>query len=87
MNCQRQKFDILIDRRTPYGNPYPMNGNYGTREEVIERFDRGLNESVLRMLMLDVLKLNKNTVCLGCHCAPLACHGDVYKRRLEELLK
>ena len=71
-----QQFDIYIGRPSKFGNPYKI-GKDGTREEVIRKFRRwlnGWNPQDLRQA-LDELRDKR----LGCFCAPLPCHGDIWK--------
>lgn len=69
-----------IGRGTIFGNPFII-GRDGDRDEVIEKFkayflsDRRLMDAALTHLK------GKN---LGCHCKPLACHGDVIMEYLYE---
>jgi hypothetical protein len=62
----------LIDRTTPYGNPFII-GKDGTRGEVIAKFEQYLCTNPELMEKVKALK-GKDLVCW---CAPLACHGDV----------
>lgn len=71
-----EPFDVLIDRKTFWGNPYVI-GRDGTREEVIAKFRASFwmdivdgQVSLRRLAALDGKRL-------GCHCAPEPCHGDV----------
>jgi hypothetical protein len=78
VDCRREHYDILIDRRTKWGNPYHI-GKDGTREEVIAKYRERLICSPHLMGALHELKGKT----LGCWCKPQACHGDV----LVELAK
>lgn len=69
---------MLIDRSTEWGNPFVI-GVDGTREEVIAKFRVHIRKRLDLMRRLPELKGKR----LGCHCAPLACHGDVYVELLE----
>jgi hypothetical protein len=68
-----------IDRYSEYGNPYWL-GTDGTRDEVCDGYieffkhKRSLHEKVKDL---------KGKV-LGCHCAPLRCHGDHLKELANE---
>ena len=77
VNLKREKYDVAIDRSGKYGNPFRI-GEDGNRAEVIRKFRVHFYERLnLEPLWLDeVLKLDGKR--LGCHCKPLACHGDVY---------
>ena len=76
-------FDIYIGRGSPWGNPYAVGFGNGPdedqndREEAIRKyqydFDRGLLGDEHFKTNLLALKGKR----LGCHCKPLACHGDV----------
>lgn len=65
---------VYIGRGSPYGNPFVI-GKHGTREEVIERYER----EVLPTLDVEPLR-GKHLVCF---CAPKACHGDAIMRKLK----
>ena len=70
---------IYIGRGSVFGNPFII-GKDGSREEVIEKFRSHLYTSILNLSPLGraVLQLAScSYLVLGCHCAPLACHGDV----------
>ncbi len=73
VHCKRDEFDVYIGRGTKWGNPYII-GKDGTREEVIEKYQRYI---VMRRkdLLEDLEELKGKR--LGCWCAPKACHGDV----------
>jgi hypothetical protein len=64
--------DVRIDRRTKWGNPYRI-GRDGTRQEVIAQYRAYLLSRPDLMAALPELRGKR----LLCHCAPLACHGDV----------
>lgn len=72
---------VLIDRSTPYGNPYKI-GRDGDRSEVIASFREQLILELLgsppekERALERIRRLRKRT--LACHCAPLPCHGDVW---------
>ena len=80
VHCKKNKFDILIDRTTKWGNIFRV-GKDGTREEVISKYEswiRGKPE-----LMTDLPELKNKT--LGCYCRPKACHGDVLIKLAGEI--
>ena len=58
---------VYIGRGSPYGNPYII-GKDGTREEVIEKFEK----NILPKLDLRPL-IGRDLVCF---CKPKPCHGD-----------
>lgn len=81
---------IKIDRTTPYGNPFIL-GRDGGRDAVIrlftERILDGLMSSNDGVNLRDAVFSNYEqglTTYLGCHCSPLACHGDVIREHLIE---
>lgn len=71
----------LIDRRTPFGNPFRI-GIHGTRDEVIAKHaewfanNKSLQEKVEKELR------GKD---LGCWCYPNPCHGATYLRFLYDV--
>ncbi len=70
VNIKHEPYDILIDRRTKWGNPFIM-GKDGTRGEVIEKF----TIETFPHLWPHIHELVDKT--LGCHCKPKPCHGDI----------
>jgi hypothetical protein len=71
VHCRKEKYDILIDRTTKWGNPFII-GPY-TREEALEKYEEWIQTQ--DWLLKDIHKL-KNKV-LGCWCKPKKCHGDI----------
>jgi transcriptional regulator with XRE-family HTH domain len=79
-----EPYDVYIGRANPrkglkqsiWRNPF-KEGRDGTREEVIERFERHLLKE--RPDLLERLPELKGKV-LACWCAPEPCHGDVLLR-------
>ena len=99
VNKQVEPCDIEVDRhygrgmdqqelgeKGCFGNPYKV-GEDGDREEVVAKFakyfmDQWQNDPQLRLWWK--MKVDQNeTLRLGCHCAPKACHGDVIKSVIE----
>lgn len=72
VHCKKSPFDVLIDRRTKWGNPFPMR-DYKDRERVIKSYREWLPTQPHLMESLHELKGKV----LGCWCSPLPCHGDV----------
>lgn len=74
VNINREACDEYCGRGTPWGNKYII-GRHGTRRGVIAKHrrdvlaDEAFKERIRRELT------GKR---LGCHCAPLPCHCDVY---------
>jgi hypothetical protein len=71
--------DVLIDRRTKWGNPYKISKTC-SREESIQQYEFHF----VFKLLIDLREI-KGARRLGCWCKPLACHGDVIKRYLEKI--
>lgn len=72
VNLRRDAFDMRIDRKTKWGNPFVL-GRDGDRDTVINRFREWIVNQPELMAALPELQGKR----LGCHCAPLSCHGDV----------
>ncbi len=85
VNRWNEPFDILIDRSTIFGNPFFIGVGGCNRKGAIGNYkiyfyDRIKNDEDFRKKVL--------TLCgkrLGCHCKPLACHGDVIAEYLNNL--
>lgn len=69
VHCKKDKYDILIDRTTKWGNPFKEK----SREENIEDYKNWVVTQ--HDLMNDLGSLKGKT--LACWCAPKPCHGDV----------
>lgn len=70
------EYDVYIGRSSPFGNPYHI-GRDGTREQVIDRYRNYFQDRVRREPDFRALLENLRGKRLGCHCAPLACHGQL----------
>ena len=87
VNIRHSKCDQLIDRTTIFGNPF-QEWKYG-REECIRKFERYFYDRIERdpAWKAEVLAIRgkgkDGVVRVGCHCAPLDCHGRIYKEYLE----
>ena len=89
----QEPWDVRIDRATLFGNPYAMN-NKCTRDSACDQFQQHFDTLLAhphenRMFieaLSRLLKLYKKygKVNLYCWCAPRRCHGETYKRWLEE---
>jgi len=79
VHCKKEKYDIYIGRGSIWGNPFLI-GKDGTREDVIEKYEKYLlgNLSLMRKLPLLENKI------LGCWCKPKACHGDILVKYVEK---
>jgi len=82
----RSKYDVRIDRRTLLGNQFHI-GRDGSRAEVIAKHMAEwrwlLANPETRGWALTMLREMKGKR-LGCHCKPLACHGDNYVTLIAE---
>lgn len=81
---------ILIDRTTPYGNRTRISEKID-RREALRRFELDVQDrpQLVEKLMHEVLRISEAghlVVYLGCHCKPLPCHGDIWKKLLMERL-
>lgn len=76
---KEQQYDIYIGRGTPWGNPFAIGlGGIGdTREDVIRKFSEYFIEEFLNDPEKHRALLSLRGYRLGCHCKPLACHGDI----------
>jgi hypothetical protein len=76
-------YDVYIGRNPKYGNPKWGNpfvvGKHGTREEVIEKYRVWILSQPDLIAALPEL----NGKILGCHCFPLACHGEILIKMLS----
>lgn len=79
VHCKREKYDILIDRTTKWGNPFIV-GKDGTREEVVEKYKIWIKT---RPYLMDSLHELKDKI-LGCWCYPKLCHGNVLIELVEK---
>ncbi len=75
VHCKRERHHVYIGRPSKWGNPFVV-GKHGTREQVIERYERWLLGNDALMAALPELRGKV----LGCWCAPRACHGEVLVR-------
>lgn len=83
---------INVGRPSVLGNPYRM-FNETQRATVIHQFRLVLNKSRidrgsmwLEVERIAMLVRGGENVALCCWCAPKACHGDVIKQAIEQIL-
>lgn len=83
VNIAHSGCDVYIGRGSPFGNPYVL-GVDGDRDEVIRLYKIHFIEKLMRdpgfSAKVEALRGKK----LGCHCSPLACHGDVILEYLKD---
>lgn len=75
VNLRDHEYDVRIDRKTKWGNPFVI-GRDGPRDEVIQKYECWVVTQPHLMEALPELQGRR----LGCWCAPSACHGDVLAR-------
>jgi hypothetical protein len=80
VNCKRERCDVYIGRPSKWGNPFFITKFY-PREEAIKDYEIDVRRRP--ELLADLHELKGKT--LGCHCAPLPCHGDVLIKLIEEM--
>lgn len=74
------EFDVYIGRPSKWGNPYVI-GKHGNRCQVIVMYRDYIKSTPY--LMRDLHELRGKV--LGCHCAPMPCHGDVLVELIEDM--
>ena len=80
VNIRHEEYDVLIDRRTKWGNPFKMRDkSKAERQRVIEAYREYIQTRPDLLAALPELKGKR----LGCWCKPLACHGDVLVELIE----
>lgn len=77
--ARQQGLFVQIDRQTQWGNPFVLDDD-GDRDEVIRKFATYYLPHKSKLLC-ELSSLKGKAV--GCHCAPLACHGDILARLAE----
>ena len=80
VNKYKHIYDVYIGRGSKWGNPFVI-GKDGTREEVINKYEKYLLNSPELLNSLHELKGKT----LGCFCKPKACHGDVLVKYIRKL--
>jgi hypothetical protein len=71
--AQQRSLFVLVNRQTQWGNPFRIDDD-GDRPTVIRKYvDHYLPHK--DRLNREIASLQGRA--LGCHCAPLACHGDI----------
>jgi len=65
---------VFVGRPTIWGNPFWIGRVHGTREQVIEKFRRYLQD---RPDLIERARQELRGKNLICFCAPLPCHADV----------
>ena len=82
VNIKHDDYDVLVDRRTIFGNPFVI-GKDGNRTEVIEKYRVWIYDQP--DLIKEIKKLKGKV--LGCHCRPKhACHGDIIAEIADSII-
>jgi hypothetical protein len=73
-----EEWDVLIDRQTKWGNPFPLKDRSDRQERVrsLRKFCWYLINR--RQDLIEAAKVELAGKRLGCHCKPSDCHGDVW---------
>lgn len=79
VNMTEEHYDIRIDRKTKWGNPFHI-GVDGTRDEVIQKYKDYIETQDHLIAALGELRGKK----LGCWCKPRTCHGDILAKMANE---
>ncbi len=83
------RYDVYIGRGSSWGNPYAVGfgaspgEKQNDRDEAIRKYKYDFERNFLQKSKEDALELKGKI--LGCHCKPLACHGDVLAEYLNSL--
>jgi len=80
---------VYIGRGSIFGNPFPVTlGREKCIEMYQERFDRMMSQDCLyKKAVLDLVRRARlGDIRLECYCAPLACHGDIIKKYIDDAL-
>lgn len=77
VNKRNSSFDVYIGRPSIFGNPFVI-GMDGDRKQVIAKFRRYFFHRIESDPVYKKAVLGLRGKILGCFCAPLPCHGDVY---------
>lgn len=72
VNMREEDYDIRIDRKTKWGNPFIV-GVDGTRQQCVDQYREWI---MTQPHLLDSLHEIKGKR-LGCWCHPNLCHGDI----------
>jgi hypothetical protein len=94
VNLNHEDYDVRIDRRGPWGNPFPITAERTREQAIDEHYDwleqwfrygmevvHGHLSNRWQVEHLHLLKGKR----LGCHCAPKPCHGTNYIILIQDL--
>ena len=81
VNVRKEGHDVYIGRGSKWGNPFLI-GPDGNRSTVIKKYESYIKSMI--SIKKDEYDLNElKGKRLGCHCAPLPCHGDILKEMID----
>ena len=76
VNYRREECDVVVDRSSPFGNPFRI-GRDGTRAQVVDKFREYFLDRISRDNSFREQVQELRGKVLGCSCRPEICHGDV----------
>lgn len=85
VNKRVEPWDVYIGRGSPFGCPFEI-GKDGDRDEVISLFRDHFAYKIAREAGFREQVIALDGKRLGCFCKPHACHGDVIKEYIENVL-
>lgn len=74
---------VYIGRPGKWGNPFKI-GPHGSREDVIRKYKEWITSTPEGLALLAEARVELKGKKLGCHCAPLPCHGHVLATLVNE---
>jgi len=88
VHCKKDKYTLLIDRSTKWGNPFSYKENTTAQFKALSHDDSILQHEAWLLqqprLMQDLPELIGQT--LGCWCRPKRCHGDNLRKFVAQYL-
>jgi len=81
VNSNTEAYDVYIGRPSKWSNPFII-GKDGNRKEVIQKYREWINSQSELLENLTELEGKR----LGCHCVPLACHGNILVELLNNVI-
>jgi len=81
VNAKTEEYDLMIDRSSEWGNPFVITKTRN-RWQVIEDYRNWLSKQTNLLKKIPTLSGKR----LGCHCKPLACHGDIIVETFNRLV-
>lgn len=77
------EYEVYIGRSSIFGNPFII-GQHGTRRDVILLYKKYFKDRITNDPSFKKEVLSLKGKILGCHCKPLACHGDIIVEYLND---